>query len=195
MRQLKIPLNEVVSEVTGTVVEFPKYTTQIMNLANQNAGGTRPRVVGQLSELIQNIPEKSYQGWKSWYENNHAEKIDIAVNRVNEMVKNLKQAIELIDENMVREWIEDLMYTKTSEGFIYQEFILKYLSEKLNVKYRRSVSSEESKGIDGFVGETAISIKPSTYMNKKVFLAEKIEVKIVYYEKKGKNLLIFTDLV
>lgn len=29
---------------------FPKYTTQILNLANQNAQGTRPKVVGQLIE-------------------------------------------------------------------------------------------------------------------------------------------------
>ena len=26
---------------------FPKYVTQIINLANQNAQGTRPKVVGQ----------------------------------------------------------------------------------------------------------------------------------------------------
>ena len=28
--------------------EFPKYTSQLINWANQNAQGTRPRVVGQL---------------------------------------------------------------------------------------------------------------------------------------------------
>ena len=33
--------------------EFPKYTTQVMNTANQNSQGTRPRVVGQLSEIIE----------------------------------------------------------------------------------------------------------------------------------------------
>ena len=31
---------------------FPKYTTQLMNLANQTAQGTRPKVVGQMSELF-----------------------------------------------------------------------------------------------------------------------------------------------
>lgn len=31
---------------------FPKYTTQLINWANQNAQGTRPRVVGQMSELF-----------------------------------------------------------------------------------------------------------------------------------------------
>ena len=32
--------------------EFPKYVTQILNLANRNAQGTRPKVVGQMSNLI-----------------------------------------------------------------------------------------------------------------------------------------------
>ena len=38
---------------TSIKIEFPKYTTQLMNLANQNAQGTRPKVVGTLSEIFQ----------------------------------------------------------------------------------------------------------------------------------------------
>ena len=43
---LKISNNELVSTI-GESKNFPKYTTQIMNLANQNAQGTRPKVVTQ----------------------------------------------------------------------------------------------------------------------------------------------------
>ena len=32
--------------------EFPKYTSQLINWANQNAQGTRPKIVGQLSDLF-----------------------------------------------------------------------------------------------------------------------------------------------
>jgi hypothetical protein len=46
---------EILSDVVGEEPEFPKYTTQLMNLANQNAQGTRPRVVGQMSELIKEL--------------------------------------------------------------------------------------------------------------------------------------------
>lgn len=31
---------------------FPQYTSQLINWANQNAQGTRPKVVGQMSELF-----------------------------------------------------------------------------------------------------------------------------------------------
>ncbi len=43
---------------------------------------------------------------------------------------------------------------------------------------------EESQGIDGFVGEEAYSIKPSTYDSIPT-VAESIEVKMVFYEKKS----------
>lgn len=50
---------------------FPKYTSQLINLANQNAQGTRPAVVGQMSDLFQEFresqEEKSIAGWRRWY--------------------------------------------------------------------------------------------------------------------------------
>ena len=39
-------------------VAFPKYTSQLINWANQNAQGTRPKVVGQLSDLFPDMRHK-----------------------------------------------------------------------------------------------------------------------------------------
>ena len=50
--KLQIPNKEVQELLTDRTFDYPKYATQIMNLANQNAQGTRPNVVGQMSELI-----------------------------------------------------------------------------------------------------------------------------------------------
>ena len=45
--------NEEISAYNnGKDYEFPKYTSQLINWANQNAQGTRPVVVGQMSELF-----------------------------------------------------------------------------------------------------------------------------------------------
>jgi hypothetical protein len=36
-------------------------------LANQNAGGTKPKVVGQMSDLIQNFEGHEFKKWEDWY--------------------------------------------------------------------------------------------------------------------------------
>jgi len=180
--ELIIKNSKITQDVVGTIVEFPKYTTQIMNLANQNAQGTRPRVVGQMSELIKQFSGQTYEDWVSWYTENMPEAIDEATERIYEMVQNLASAIPKIDKEMVRKWVEDLVLTKTFVGFCFQESILKSLSEKKHLKYRVATPQDESKGIDGYIGETPVSIKPLTYKTKSM-LQEKIEAKMVYYEK------------
>jgi len=78
----------------------------------------------------------------------------------------------LIDEKMIQDWVEDLVITKTAEGLIIQEIILEYLSEKKGKKWRSALPVEESKSIDGYIGEIPVSIKPSTYLAKKPTVRE-----------------------
>jgi len=174
--------SQVVQNVTGKQIGFPKYTTQIMNLANQNAQGTRPKVVGQMSELIEQYPKGTYENWVKWYSERRPKAIDEATEKVYEMVRNLASAITVIDKPLVRKWVEDLVLTKTFVGFCFQESILKAISERKGVKYRRSTPEEESRFIDGYIGEVPVSIKPVTYKTKNM-LHENIDVKLIYYEK------------
>lgn len=181
---MKITLknDKITQDVVGKIVEFPKYTTQIMNLANQNAQGTRPKVVGQMSELITQFPNKTYDEWVKWYNERMPNAIDAATEKVYFMVKNIADAASKTDKYMVRKWIEDLVLTKTFTGFRFQESILKEISRIKGVPYRVATPAEESRGIDGFIGEEPVSIKPITYktMNR---LPESINIKMIYYEK------------
>ena len=85
---------------------FPKYTSQLINWANQNAQGTRPRVVGQLSDLFPEYQVDadfvSIADWKNWYLERFPDAIDNATNKIFEQVENLKVAIQLIDKEMVK---------------------------------------------------------------------------------------------
>ena len=63
MPKFKIRNDKLTQDLVGTTIEFPKYTTQLINLANQNAQGTRPKVVGQMSDLIQEFGGKKYDDW------------------------------------------------------------------------------------------------------------------------------------
>jgi MjaI restriction endonuclease len=110
------------------------------------------------------------------------EGVDAATERVCEMIKNLKSSMELIDKPLVRKWVEDLVLTKTFTGFCFQESILKTIAQRKWVNYRRSKPEEESQFIDGYIGETPVSIKPITYKTKNM-LHENINIKLIYYEK------------
>ncbi len=163
---IKIKNEELIQELIGEVKDFPKYTTQIINLANQNAQGTRPRVVGQLSELIKECPEKTYNGWKEWYLSKYPHAIEKATERINGMIDNLKEAIKSIDKAMIKKWVEDLVLEKTFIGLRFQEAILKKVASIKNTSYRLAEPKEESQGIDGFIGNISVSIKPMTYETK-----------------------------
>ncbi|HDL16012.1 MAG TPA: MjaI family restriction endonuclease, partial [Euryarchaeota archaeon] len=63
-----------------------------------------------------------------------------------------------------------------------QEAILKKAAEIKGVDYRLSDNTDESKGIDGYIGDIPVSIKPDTYKVKRS-LSENIDVKIIYYKK------------
>lgn len=145
-----------------------------------------------MTELIQIFPGKSYEEWVEWYKTKYPKAISEATRKIYEMINNFKQMIDMIDEKLVQQWVEDLVLTKTYTGLRFQESILKRIAGIKRTSYRLANPEEESKGIDGFVGNIPISIKPITY-NTKDMLPESIQAKIIYYEKKKDGITISYD--
>ncbi len=191
MKIIRISNDDIMSLLDGDTPSFPKYVTQILNLANQNAQGTRPSVVGQMSELIKEFKGNGLREWEEWYLSKHPEAITFATNKILEMINRLKEAIGQIDRDIVESWVRDLVIVKTFVGLKFQEAILKRLADGYNFSYRLAEPEEEAKGIDGFVGNVAVSIKPSTYQTK--ILQEEINVLIVFYEKTKDGIKIMFD--
>ena len=108
--------------------------------------------------------------------------IEDATDKAYEGVKNLREASKLIDRDMVKAWITDLVLTKTAEGLIFQEAILEYVAKLENTTYRLAEPHEESKGIDGYIGNKPVQVKSITYTQKQA-LPEEIPVDIIYYDK------------
>ncbi|WP_036737825.1 MjaI family restriction endonuclease [Persephonella sp. IF05-L8] len=187
--ELKIKNKEIRELLNIETPEFPKYATQIINLANQNAQATRPKVVGQMSELIKEFTGKSIEEWEKWYMEKHPEAIDEATKKIVEMINNFREVISQIDENLVRQWVRDLIIVKTFIGLKFQEAILKKIADEFKLDYKPSAPEEESKGIDGYIGNIPISLKPISYKQKEM-LPEEIAIDIVYYEKKRDELRI-----
>ena len=91
--QIKLKNAEIQEYVNAPACEFPKYTTQLINLANQNSQGTRPRVVGQLTDLIQEFPGRTLEEWVTWYQEQQPDAIDNATDKIISMIENLKMAL------------------------------------------------------------------------------------------------------
>ena len=193
--EFKINVGEIRRLLEIENPNFPKYATQILNLANQNAQATRPKVVGQMSELIKEFTGKTLKEWEEWYLKRYPDSIDRATKKILEMVDNFKDVVNQIDEFMIRQWVRDLVIVKTFIGLRFQEAVLKKISEKFNTYYRLSTPEEESKGIDGYIGDIPISLKPTTYNSKKM-LMEELEGYVIYYEKQkdGLKIIILEEL-
>ncbi len=135
-----------------------------------------------MSKLIQEFTGKSLYEWEKWYLLQKPDAIKNATEKILQMLKQFKNTINKIDRNMVEQWVKDLVVVKTFIGLRFQEAILKKGAEITGTNYRLSEPNEESKGIDGYIGDVPVSIKPYTYKIK-AELPEQIGVKIIYYKK------------
>lgn len=183
LKKIKMKNTEVEELSNASHFDFPKYTTQIINLVNSNAQGTRPDVVGQMSELIQEFKGNSLQEWVQWYSTKYPNAIDAATDKIYSKFLEMKCAVETINREMVRAWVQDLVYTKTYCGLKFQTAIIAFIAGKIGKTWRLASVEEEAKGIDGFVGDIPVQIKSHTYKIENR-LPETIDVPIIYYDKK-----------
>lgn len=183
MIKKKIHNSDVEALSNASNYSFPKYTTQIINLVNSNAQGTRPAVVGQMSELIQEFNGKTLSEWIEWYNDKQPDAVTNATDKIYSKFLEMKEAVSMIDKRIIEEWVKDLVYTKTFCGLKFQGAIIAYIANELHQNWRLANVEEESKGIDGFIGNKPLQIKSITY-KQKMGLNEIIEVPIVYYDKK-----------
>ena len=177
----------------SSAFSFPKYTSQLINWANRNAQGTRPAVVGKMSELFAEFAasgnEITIENWRDWYTERYPDAFEKATDRICAQVQNLRDAIPLIDREMVERWVEGLVITKTFNGLYVQKAILASLAERRGTTYRLATPRGESAGVDGYVGDVPYSVKPATYKTIGR-LSETIDVKMIYYTKTKSGLTV-----
>lgn len=189
MKKFKISNDEVTELSNAPQYEFPKYATQVINLVNSNAGGTRPKVVGQMSELVKEFDGKTIDEWIRWYTERYPNAINDATEKIWSMYETMKSAFNGITKEMIENWVKDLVYTKTFCGLKFQTAIISAIANQLGKDWREATPQEEAHGIDGFIGGKPLQIKAATY-KLEARLSETIEVPIVYYDKKKDGISI-----
>ncbi|MBI4548270.1 MAG: MjaI family restriction endonuclease [Ignavibacteriae bacterium] len=77
--KIVLTLSEVREALNAPSPVLPTYVSPILNLANRFAGGTRPRVVGQMSDLIQDFDGRTLDDWAKWYQERYPNTVSDAV--------------------------------------------------------------------------------------------------------------------
>ena len=183
-RGFKIIRRKHTSIVARDSVKFPTYCSPLLNLANQYGRGTRPNVVGQLSEVIRDVRPATVDEWREKYYAQHPEAKQAAAIKIEHAIENLRKALDKIDHTMVEQWVDDLLITKTFTGFSHERVVLEALSQRMMGTYRPSTKEDESRGIDGWVEVgtvfVPVQIKPESY-RKCPRLPGRFPCPVVYY--------------
>jgi hypothetical protein len=166
------------------------YVGSVINLGNSFSQATRPKNVGQLSDMIQLFREldcdHSVDTWEEYYDQNQGkEKIQEASVKIWEYVQRIKNNLEELTEEDVYNWTKDLIIDKTFSGLQVQLDMLKLAAE--GKPFRLANPEEESKGIDGYIGDEPVSIKPKSYKKTIASGKEHISHRIIYYTKGEKQ--------
>jgi len=169
------------------------YIGSVINLANSFSQATRAKHVGQVSDLIQEYREiaenPSVEGWESFYASRIGlEKIDIAADKIWEYVKRIRENLNSLNHDDIKNWTKDLIIDKTFSGLQLQLDILEMVSE--TGEFRLSTPDEESKGIDGYVDGEPVSIKPNTYKKTIQSGKESIPYRIIFYKNTKRGLVV-----
>lgn len=168
-----------------------KYIGSVINLANQFSHATRPKNVGQMSELIQEFRNNStslgVSDWEKYYDGE--DKIDFATDKIWEYILIMKENLNELTKEDVRVWTHDLIINKTHSGLQIQLDVLKLSAG--DKSYRLANIEEEARGIDGFIDNEPVSIKPNTYKKTINYGKEKIPYRIIYYTNGTKGVKIY----
>jgi len=134
-----------------------------MPLVSNTAQATRRNVVGQMSDLIvefrENAELDNVSEWRKWYLKRYPEAIDQATDKIYEKLEDYIQAIHEIDRDMIRAWVIDLIIYKSYKGVKFHQIAIQKTAEFCGMSFRLATPEEESIGIDGFVGNTAVQVK------------------------------------
>ena len=172
--------------------EFEKYVPSILNLANRISQATRPKNVGNMTDLTQEFGSGSFEEWKEWYSRRFPDSISQASERIRDTLDKIRTAMENISDDDIALWVEDLVLAKTYFGLCIQEAILKKVAAVESMSLRIASAQEESQGIDGHIGDVPVSVKPHTY-RKETQLLDELPDAVIFYTKKSGYVLLEWD--
>jgi hypothetical protein len=149
--------------------KYQKGYMGILNNAYNQSCNAGTKTLGNMSEITSEFEGGSYEEFLEYYyqQHNGVERKRSAMKR---MAENLIKRVRAVGGDVPREdainWSKkyiESMLVNSYRGFIDEERAIELMADELGEQWSVADSSEESEGIDGYIGSRSVQVKPSSY--------------------------------
>lgn len=154
--------------------DFPKYSKPVLNIAAQNSKATQVKTVGSMKELFTEFlataqdAGHSVEAWEEFYftRYNGREKIALATDKLWAMLSKMPLDTTILNKEVANAYIIDLVINKTHYGMSGEYYAVLATAMHFKLNYRFSTAEEESQGIDAWIGNKPVQVKPHDSVTK-----------------------------
>lgn len=189
---ISIDADERKQLTTGDKKKAPKYTFYAMNNAVKYSSANRKPLVGDISEIYEEFEEKHPNGdfddWKNYYYNYYdgRERLDEATEEAYDMFLTIRAAIDQIDQEDVREFVEGLVLNGTYSNRNGRDAVIEKVVESIS-ECGRLNPGEGPDGCDLRLGNRFVSIQLEEIREESVFENRDDVVVFYFSENEGDN--------
>lgn len=201
--------NEDLYKINAQDDHVQKYQPEFLNIVNKHGHGNDADIVGMVSQVIKDYRETiktpTLEGWKDYHRQlDNIEGIEAGVEKNWAQFEKMKKAIDRIDKDTVRYWLENLVYNKTFAGLQAQDMLLKDIANQLTkvkgqkYSFVNGDAADERAQIDGYIiapdgKKCGLQIKSNSYRSHNT-VEGNAPVPYVYYELKEDGLYYTFDI-
>ena len=170
--------------------EFPLYSKPILNIATQNSKATSVKIVGSMKEQFTEFLKgggRTLQEWEQFYEARDGKnKIQASADKLYAMLEKMPVDNSIFTEELALQYIEELVLNKTHYGMSGEFHSVVAAANYFETEYRFSTPEEESQGIDAWIGDKPVQVKPhdSVKMHHVRNHADEEKTLVITYEAK-----------
>ena len=190
---IKLKRAELRGKDAGQVFNFPNFTEDLLELATRKSHGASKKVVGKPLDMLAEFDGKTYEDWRTFYEERRPGSIDRAVDLIQDQVEKFRVALEKIERDMIHAWVEERVLKSAYAATRLNEVILKKIAALQKKDFTPANNDDAANGIDGFIDGKPFIAKPIAHYFKGP-PDELDEAGIIYYEKVKDGIKVYYDL-
>jgi hypothetical protein len=154
--------------------DFPKYSKPVLNIATQNSKATQVKTVGSMKELFteflatKQTAGHSVEAWQEFYFTQHKgqAKIATAADKLWDMLSKMPLDKTVFTKAVAEAYITDLVINKTHYGMSGEYHSVLAVAKYFDLEHRWSTAEEETQGIDAWIGDYPVQVKPADSVKK-----------------------------